>query len=166
MLFRSQEPIHGKAPAKRGRTPAKESTAIQPVDAAPVAEVKPKSKTVKPKAKTAAPKEVVPKPETATEPAPAKSKKKVNSSTVEHTPESLDKLWNTTEDLRNNMVTRSQAMVHAKKLYTKGVLDDSDMKSLTRMSKDKDLDGEDLLSEMTLAIEHLQSKIKQSKLKK
>jgi len=46
------------------------------------------------------------------------------------------------------------------------VLDDSDMKSLTRMSKDKDLDGEDLLSEMTLAIEHLQSKIKQSKLKK
>lgn len=71
----------------------------------------------------------------------------------------IEKAWDTTSALQDNSVTRGQAMVHAKKLHGKGLLSDDDMSNLKIMAKDKDLDGEDLLSNMLSSIGSLQEKV-------
>jgi hypothetical protein len=63
----------------------------------------------------------------------------------------------------DNNITRGQAMVHAKRLQGKGMLDEREMKALKEMAADKDFDGEDLLSEMSSSIQSLQHKMSDAK---
>jgi hypothetical protein len=172
-----QELIHGKAPkpkaSKAAPAPAPEpapAPAPEPVavkrarkaaakPAASPAEIVPGEKVAEPK-KPRTKRESTSTPVSPADVAPAVKPKAVKKKEIAELDQNvIQKAWDTTSSLQDNAVTRGQAMVHAKRLHGKGLLSDDDMSNLRVMAKDRDLDGEDLLSDMLSSIGNLQEKV-------
>lgn len=148
-------PIAPKSKKVSAKPPAAAKPASNPTEIVPgekVAEPK-KPRTKRESTSTpAAPADVAP---TVTPKSKAVKKKEIG----ELDPNVVERALDTTSALQGNSVTRGQAMVHAKKLYSKGLLSDNDMSNLKVMSKDRDLDGEDLLSDMLSSVGKLQEQL-------
>jgi len=70
---------------------------------------------------------------------------------LEPTQSKLETYQEKLDDLRNNLASKGEVRKFAEKLHKEGYISDTDLNEVKRLAKDRDMTGDDLISEINLA---------------